>query len=355
MQPSNLTSIHRTMTALALAALAIVTSTPALACSPPPSWRDSGLWVLGGSAWDQETPTVIHDRAHLLLRTEAFDTPPFAALADAIEISVSGPTGEIPGTLRAAPLFAHLIWTPDTPFAHGATYTLVVHIEDDWRGDEGRTRVFRVDAAAADARDGSLTVEAQSEARRLRGACISEIENSCGFFCEEHEDLGSEQRIRLALGLDVAETHWPAGRAMRVAAGVDAVEAEAILERTPYASYQAQTVLDVAAYRTWPRDAVCAAVEVVDAVGEVLLAATRCVAVVPDAELGADIEARVGRMVDPADPRTPAPEPAPPVGASGGGEGCAVQGGRRGGGFKWQGFGWAVFGLLVGWAGRRRR
>lgn len=336
------------MKILLTAALAVlVNAGVAAACSPPPSWMDTGFWIVGGDAWSDDAIEV-DDPERLVLQTEGFEAPPFADFAPLLEITVTGPDGEVTGTLEPSPLFAHASWIPDTPFQDGATYTFHSRVIDSWR-EEGRTIEFTVRDRAAAPVEGEVTLATRKVERQITGDCVSDVFDSCGF-CGEHEVLGTELRIALDFAVTAPATRWPGARAMRIAAGVDPTEALAILDRTPYATFGAERGLDVAAYPNWPRDAACGAVEVVDAAGEVLLREAKCVAVVPDPALGAAIDARLGREVDPARPRTPTSDPGDPaITADDGGEG----GGCRATGAPASGAGWLAGLVLL--AGLRRR
>lgn len=297
----------------------------ALACSPPPSWQETGFWIVGGDAWSEDEELVITDDSRLVIRTETFDAPAFADFAPLLEITVTGPDGELAGSLAPAPLFAHAVWVPEAPFVDGARYTFTVRVEGSWR-EEGRTSAFVIDAQPMDPPSAQWTLAADKFEKEIHGECLSEFEDSCGSFCEERELLETQMRIQLDFALEVDETHWPGARAVRIAAGVDETEALAILDRTAFSNFVGERGLDVAAYKHWPRDQACGAVEVIDMAGVVLLREARCVDLVPDPALGAAIDARLGREGGSAQPRSPQTpdEPGEPAPASTNAGGCSA-------------------------------
>lgn len=308
-----------------LTVLLTVGPTIAWACSPPPSWEETGFFVLGDEAWRQEAARIpVFDPERLVLTTHPFQLPHFDDFAHRVVVQVEAADGAvIEGQLYPTRQRAHIRWVPDTPLVVGEIYTVTIEVVDSWR-PEPRVVEVEVQADGSEPGEGVFEVEAERGERRILGPCDGEEVDLCGFAeCDgERPVLEVEQRVELRFRADVAETAWPAARAMRVAAGVTAAEAEAILDRTPYGTVGDRKI-DVAAYRTWPTDEVCGAIEVVAVDGTELLRGVSCVPVVAHADLGRDIQARLDREAgrEPetvGEPREPGPDPLQAESSNGG-------------------------------------
>ncbi len=258
---------------LASSALALRPA-PSAACSPPPEgWFLSGVLPADGDPLPADGP--------IILQGESLFPIDFDQIIEHVELTLLDADGApVPGALERSAVGSDLVWWPDAPLEPGQIYDLAVaSVGDPWVVDihpfERIVEAAAPRAPSAGAALSSATAQVFEEA--IRGEC-REIIDSCGG-CE-HEVLGHEMQWKVEVTFEAPRGPYARAHTARVALGVDADEAYAVLARTPPHAFgdggPTSRTVRAGALDAWPSTTACAAVQVLDHTGAEILRDARC-------------------------------------------------------------------------------